>query len=101
MTYLLRRSSRHGACQPGFSGINCQNTSQFCQSTCSPDGTLKCFEAGETSGEAKCQCKPGYTGDFCDGNINECLSNPCANGAECVDKLDGFECVCLEGKTGM
>jgi hypothetical protein len=86
------------ACQPGFSGINCQDTSKFCKSTCSPEGTLKCFEAGQTS--VKCQCKHGYTGEFCDVNVNECVSNPCLNEAECIDKIDSFECVCPEGKTG-
>ncbi len=86
------------ACQPGYSGRNCQETSQFCKVTCSAEGTLKCFEAGAKS--VKCLCKPGFTGSVCDQPIDECASNPCANGAECIDKTDDFECVCPEGKTG-
>ncbi len=27
--------------------------------------------------------------------INYCDSNPCQNGAMCINKMDGFECVCL------
>ena len=32
---------------------------------------------------------------------NECLSNPCVNGAACIDLDDRFECNCTAGYTGV
>ena len=33
-------------------------------------------------------------------DIDECASNPCHNGAECVDDDNGFSCSCAAGFTG-
>ena len=30
----------------------------------------------------------------CVSEINECASNPCLNGANCTDQLNGFSCSC-------
>ena len=46
-----------------------------------------------------CQCPPGFTGQVCDVNINECQSNPCVRGM-CVDQINGFACNCPAGYTG-
>ena len=32
--------------------------------------------------------------------IVECVSNPCQNGAHCVDSLDSYRCVCVAGYKG-
>ena len=32
--------------------------------------------------------------------VNECEDNPCQNGGECVDKTNGYECVCSTGFSG-
>ena len=32
--------------------------------------------------------------------INECASNPCQNGATCVDVVHGFVCQCANGYEG-
>eukprot|EP00033_Pygsuia_biforma_P000455 GCRY01000541.1.p1 GENE.GCRY01000541.1~~GCRY01000541.1.p1 ORF type:complete len:2029 (-),score=233.72 GCRY01000541.1:154-6240(-) len=33
-------------------------------------------------------------------NIDDCASDPCQNGGECVDEIGGFVCVCAEGFSG-
>ena len=41
-----------------------------------------------------CKCDPGYDGEFCTGEINECEPNPCANSAKCIDYVAEFVCDC-------
>ncbi|UYV71292.1 N [Cordylochernes scorpioides] len=36
-------------------------------------------------------------GIHCETNINECASNPCANGGKCTDLINGFKCDCPRG----
>lgn len=36
----------------------------------------------------------------CLTDIDECASNPCINGATCVDQVNGFNCTCPPGFTG-
>ena len=33
-------------------------------------------------------------------DIDECVSSPCKNGAQCTDHIDGFNCSCVAGYTG-
>ena len=33
-------------------------------------------------------------------DINECASNPCINGATCVDRVNSYTCACMNGYTG-
>ncbi|KAK3593640.1 hypothetical protein CHS0354_025531 [Potamilus streckersoni] len=47
-----------------------------------------------------CQCQPGFTGIYCEININECASNPCVNGGTCQDHVNRFRCICPLGYTG-
>jgi hypothetical protein len=34
-------------------------------------------------------------------DINECASNPCQNAGSCLDKVDGYDCNCVRGYTGL
>ena len=36
-----------------------------------------------------------------DEQRDECLSSPCQNEASCVDLLNGFQCACASGYTGV
>ncbi len=60
--------------------------------------------------EFSCACYVGYSGSRCEIDVDECLSSPCQNEAECVERSTrpdvnvedaaGYECVCLPGFEG-
>ena len=33
-------------------------------------------------------------------DINECASDPCQNGATCIDQVNNYQCTCVNGYTG-
>ena len=39
-------------------------------------------------------------GIFLISDINECDSNPCLNGATCVNNLNSYSCTCVPGYEG-
>ena len=58
--------------------------------SCRPDGQLG-FE---------CICPDGFYGPRCENEIDECIEQPCSNGAECINKINDFECICPAGWMG-
>lgn len=48
-----------------------------------------------------CVCLPGFTGSYCEHNINECDSKPCLNGGTCQDSYGTYKCTCPQGYTGL
>jgi len=60
-----------------------------------------------TEGSFYCKCKSGWTGFFCDIDIDECAVNDvngnaggCLNGANCVNQQGSYICECTTGFTG-
>lgn len=49
-----------------------------------------------------CFCPPGYTGESCAINIDECrqVEEPCFNNGVCVDEVNQFRCECAPGFKG-
>jgi len=47
-------------------------------------------------------CQTGYKGDPLHGcvDIDECIDNPCAYGAHCLNEKGGYKCMCARGMTG-
>ena len=58
-----------------------------------------------TPGSYQCSCDPGWSGQDCDVNIDECLANggagqTCKNNGTCIDGINTFTCDCQPGFTG-
>uniref|UniRef100_A0A914C4L0 Fibropellin-1 n=1 Tax=Acrobeloides nanus TaxID=290746 RepID=A0A914C4L0_9BILA len=47
-----------------------------------------------------CECRPGFTGQFCEEQISICDSDPCYNGGRCEAVAGTFRCVCPPNYTG-
>lgn len=68
----------------------------------------KCFAGCQQNGvctiqlhEPQCHCPSGFKGKYCEIEINECSSEPCYNGGQCVDLKQGYKCKCLPGYSGL
>ncbi|TTV75071.1 Cadherin EGF LAG seven-pass G-type receptor 2 [Bagarius yarrelli] len=48
----------------------------------------------------RCRCPAGFTGEFCETEIDLCYSNPCGNHGACRSHEGGFTCECREDYTG-
>uniref|UniRef100_U3K0S8 Uncharacterized protein n=1 Tax=Ficedula albicollis TaxID=59894 RepID=U3K0S8_FICAL len=48
----------------------------------------------------RCRCPQGFTGDYCETEINLCYSNPCLNGGICTRREGGYTCVCRQHFSG-
>jgi len=58
-----------------------------------------CFPDGDD--DYTCDCSgTGYTGDFCQTEIDECDPNPCQQGAECTDLVGDYTCACSDQFAG-
>ncbi|XP_060132979.1 cadherin EGF LAG seven-pass G-type receptor 2 isoform X2 [Zootoca vivipara] len=48
----------------------------------------------------RCRCPLGFTGDYCETEIDLCYSNPCGSNGHCRSREGGYTCECQEGYTG-
>ncbi|XP_076080264.1 uncharacterized protein LOC143051139 [Mytilus galloprovincialis] len=47
-----------------------------------------------------CNCPHGWSGRFCEANIDDCVNEPCLFGGTCVDELNGYHCQCSKEFSG-
>jgi hypothetical protein len=69
----------------GYDGLDCSAAVDSCETAF--DGVFDCT------------CDLGWQGDVCDEDIDECLDNPCINGA-CTNEPGSFACECEAGWEG-
>nr|XP_033817057.1 protein crumbs homolog 2 isoform X1 [Geotrypetes seraphini] len=103
-------------CWPGYTGEQCEIDDNECREGPCQNGA-ECLERSnqtyyrvlpEFSKEFSymeaagylCRCQPGFTGENCSANIDECASQPCQNGGSCEDLVSGFHCYCALGFAG-
>ncbi|XP_062851085.1 protein delta homolog 2 [Trichomycterus rosablanca] len=88
-------------CPEGFYGKNCELKTGPCHKIKSPckNGGI-CEDLGGFALKLSCRCLAGFTGPYCETNIDDCLMSPCANGATCVDGVNRFSCLCPAGFMG-
>lgn len=89
-----------------FTGIHCEINVDDCNPSTDPiTKEPKCFNGGECVdgvGGYHCICPAGYVGERCEGDVNECLSNPCdpRGTHNCVQLTNNYRCECRTGYTG-
>lgn len=63
-----------------------------------------CFNGGtcmDGINSFTCLCPAGFTGNYCQHDINECDSRPCMNGGTCQDSYGTYKCTCPQGYHGL
>jgi hypothetical protein len=88
-------------CPPWYSGLTCSEPIDPClnQPNCANNGSCLINFDIKPFGYT-CQCLPGFIGQMCEINVDDCHSQPCRYG-RCIDKINGFICQCYDGYEGI
>ncbi|XP_069140664.1 neurogenic locus notch homolog protein 1-like isoform X2 [Argopecten irradians] len=102
-------------CEDGYTGRHCETDINECQlndvcpeSAClNVPGDYRCVcpqcQFGlcvYTGSKQSCQCFPGFMGNNCSEEINECDDDTSCHHGNCTDYVNGVECNCDDGYTG-
>uniref|UniRef100_A0A672IXN3 Neurogenic locus notch homolog protein 2-like n=1 Tax=Salarias fasciatus TaxID=181472 RepID=A0A672IXN3_SALFA len=86
-------------CPRGKTGLLC-HLDDACISNPCREGS-QC-DTNPISGMFNCNCPPGYVGNTCNTDRDECSigTNPCEHGGQCVNTDGSFTCNCVRGYAG-
>lgn len=68
-------------CQEGWGGLFCNQDLNYCTNHHPCQNGATCTNTGQ--GSYTCTCPPGFVGNNCEVEVNECDSSPCRNGGSC------------------
>ena len=96
-------SSGDRVCKMNWLGSNCnaKTISPVVDPEC-PNNLLNnggCYNGGTCCNKGCC-CAPGFTGQYCQTQVNNCIDNGCANNATCINGINAYTCSCPTGFTG-
>ena len=80
-------------CVPRFTGLDCIDYYCYCS------GNGECLSM-DGMGTVHCTCDPGFTGELCQTDIDDCVGVNCSENGWCVDGVNTFTCNCIQGFTG-
>lgn len=112
-TCLVQGGSAVCECQPGYAGTSCERcypgyhaesaldggSNCTLDTTCRPETCRFHGQCSADGGVARCACDRGYSGAFCETNVDDCVNTAC-NGARCIDLIDSNVCLCDGGVFG-
>ncbi|KAH3796462.1 hypothetical protein DPMN_150030, partial [Dreissena polymorpha] len=80
-------------CSPGYDGDTCNNAIDYCSNLpCENNSTCMSDTARQ---KYTCNCTgTGFKGVNCSENEDNCLTNYCLNGGQCVDGINSYACNC-------
>nr|XP_046248999.1 cadherin EGF LAG seven-pass G-type receptor 1-like isoform X2 [Scatophagus argus] len=58
------------------------------------------FRSIQPVGGLRCRCPPGFSGENCETEVDQCYSSPCLNGGTCHSTEGRFNCQCPHKHTG-
>ncbi|KAG9346997.1 hypothetical protein JZ751_005924 [Albula glossodonta] len=97
-------------CGALFMGTHCEVPISPCASnpclyggTCVPRRDNPCKNSGtciDSLDGPVCECEPGFQGERCLSDVDECVENPCSNGGKCENTYGSYRCNCSLGFAG-